>query len=684
MTSTRKNAFLFLFLLLAGLFAMLVLPVGVHADTYEITVYITGNGGTVTCGGTQKTSGSVVYADKDTLAAFLIEPDSGYKVDTVKYSGGTLSKSGNLYTTPALTSNTTLYVTFTEVKTLDITFNVGTEGFITSLDGMALYGSQSVTEGESFSFKVSSIDGYGVKSVKYSGNALSCDEEGIYTVTPKSSGILSVTFDRYNTIDFVTGLEGLVTDSSGNIISGETIEVVEGMSFNFLVECSDGYGVKSVTVAYDTLIRKLSPNTDGSYTVPATDSACIVYIDFQQVCTLDVIAPPKDCSLTVKNGNETLKTGKSELLKGSSIVVTASEEKGTGYIFDKFNVTTPSGEQEVTEPSVTIILDGDITVEPVYKKVDTFNISIISSGSGTISQSGGYSPNEQNVRVNSGDRVTFTITPTAECRLESIVYSGASLTQDGETYITDSISSNQTLEVVFSGKSDSITGVEVTDIGTVVSVKSLADIAGVIDDNNGNILRAPSGDGILPSDALYKLVGKNIWLDITGEGYSWNINSVNIIGSAFTPADLNLSLKDEYAPVSLYQLRSYPEQKQLHIMNEGAMQFTATLNVDMNAKNAGKTATLFSVDRTNNTVTAISSSSIAEDGNASFVFDKGGYYVIVTSDAPITNEILSAAVNQGTVDTGGKQLVLAVCLVAILLAIGGIIVYSMTKMNSNK
>ena len=174
-----KKSILKIALLLAGLFVvMFFYRLPVSAESFDITVYITNpEGGSVSYNGISKMSGTTVSVDSGTMAPFFIEPNYGYKVGTVKYSGGSIVKSGNLYTTPAVTSNTTLYVTFEEQQSFEIYLNVGLEGSVIDERGSPLYSSVIVDEGEKFRFRVLPIDGYGVKSVKFGGREISPDAD---------------------------------------------------------------------------------------------------------------------------------------------------------------------------------------------------------------------------------------------------------------------------------------------------------------------------------------------------------------------------------------------------------------------------------------------------------------------------------------------------------------------------
>lgn len=675
-----KKSILKIALLLAGLFVvMFFYRLPVNAESFEITVYITNpEGGSVSYNGISKMSGTTVAVDSGTMAPFFIEPNYGYKVGTVKYSGGSIVKSGNLYTTPAVTGNTTLYVTFEEQESFEIYMNVGLEGSVIDERGNPVYSSVMIDEGEKFRFRVLPIDGYGVKSVKFGGKEITPDADDFYSVTPAYNDTLSVTFDKYYPIEFIVGNEGVAVDLDGYAIDG-TVEVIEGSKFKFKVETDEGYGISSISYSYGNSIKKLTPDSNGVYTV---SSECSVYINFEPAYNLEITDVPKGCKLTAKKGSDILPTGEQTVVKNSNLSFSTSTEKGSGYVFKHFKVTSDSEEQIFTETDITFQITADTKVEAVYENVGTYTITVICDGGGKITQKGGYSPNEVNVKVNKGDSITFEITPEPGCTLESLSYSGTNFTKNEDgTYTTEPISDNQTLEVVFKGKTDNISGIEVTDKGTVVSLYSINGAEEVFEENNGNIIRAPIGDGILPAEVQYGLIGKSIWLDFYSEDYSWNINGLNIKGSQFKDKNLSVSRKNEYAITYVTQLLPYEDKYQVHILEEGLLGFDATLNLSFNPNREGKTATIFKVDMSDYSVSSKYSSVVDAEGNASFVLSEGGNYIVVISDNAISDEDIDPMQREGKVDTGSKQLVFAVVLVMILLGVGGIVAYALIKLN---
>lgn len=691
MTSIFKKSILKIALLTAGLFAVFfafsLLPA--HAENYDISVYITNpEGGTVSYNGMARTSGSYVSVSENSLAIFNIEPAAGYKVGSVKYTGGTLSKSGTLYTTPAVTSDGTIYITFEQQNTFNVKLSIGDEGVITDTNGVTLlYDTTTVTEGESFEFCVVAASGYGVKSVSYAGTDLTPDAAGVYSFTPKTSGTLYVRFAEHCEIEFSVGVEGIVTDTEGNVLSGSTIEVVKGSSFRFLVDTDEGYGVKSASIYYGSAIKKLSPNPDGSYTINNLNSSCVVYIDFQLVYSLEIVKPPEKCNLVVKCGAEQLSTGKQDILRGSTINLSTSTDAGTGYIFSHYLVTKSglnSGTETFTEKELELPITTDTVIEAVYKKVDAYTITIITTGGGTITQTGGLSVNQTNIKVNRGDSVTFTISPDANYKLKSIQYSGVTLEQNGNHFTTEPITANQTLTVEFKGKSDNVEGIEVTADGTVVTVKSLDEIEDLFSANEGNILRVPVGEGTLSAEMLYQLQGKNIWLDLVGDGYSWNLNGNDVVLEKYEPADIAVSLRDQYATASVTKLSSFSDKIQINFNSQTKFPFKATLNVNVGTKYFGKHASLFKVDMTDFSVKYISSSEITPDGNAAFTLDEGGNYIAVISDEAVTDEEINSITAGTKIDTGERQLVFSVALLFILAALGGLIYYAMAKFNKTK
>lgn len=680
MSLNIKKSIFKIALLLAGLFVvMFFYRLPVKAESLEITVYITNpEGGSVSYNGVSKTSGMVVYVDNGTMAPFFIEPNYGYKVGTVKYSGGTVTKSGNLYTTPAVTANTTLYVTFEEQQSFEIALNIGLEGSISDERGNPIYNSVTVDEGENFRFRVSAIDGYGVKSVKFGGKEIIPDSDDFYSLTPTYNDILTVTFDKYYPIEFIVGNEGVIVDPEGYVIDG-TVEVVEGAKFRFKVEADEGYGISSISYSYGNSIKKLTPDSNGIYTV---SSECSVYVNFEPAYNLEIISVPKGCKLTAKKGSDTLPSGKQTVVKNSNLTFSTSTDPGSGYVFEHFKVVSSSGEQIYSENEITFQITSDTTIEAVYEEVGTYNITVICDGGGKITQKGGYSPNNVNVRVNKGDTITFEIIAEPGFTLESLSYSGAGFTKnDDGTYTTEPLSDNQTLEIVFKGKAENISGVEVTDKGTIVSLYSINGAEEIFESNNGNIIRVPIGDGILPAEVQYGLIGKSIWIDFYSEDYSWNINGLNIKGSQFKDKNLSVSRKNEYAITYVTQLIPYEDKYQIHILEDGLLGFDATLNLGFNPNREGKTATIFKVDMSDYSVSSRYSSLIDSEGNASFVLSEGGNYIVVISDNAISDADIDPAEREGKVDTGSKQLVFAIVLVIILLGVGGIVAYALIKLN---
>lgn len=675
-----KKSILKIALLMAGLFVvMFFYRLPVNAESFEITVYVTNpEGGSVSYNGVSKMSGTTVSVDSGTMAPFFIEPNYGYKVGTVKYSGGSIVKSGNLYTTPAITGNATLYVTFEEQQSFEIFLNVGLEGSIVDERGNPLYSYVMVDEGEKFRFRVLPIDGYGVKSVKFGGREISADADDFYSVTPTYNDTLTVIFDKYYPIEFIVGNEGVIVDLDGYAIDGN-VEVVEGSKFKFKVETDEGYGISSISYSYGNSIKKLTPDSNGVYTV---SSECSVYVTFEPAYNLEIVNVPKGCKLIAKKGSDILPTGKQTVVKNSNLSFSTSTEEGSGYVFKHFKVTSDSEEQIFTENDITFQITDDTKVEAVYENVGTYTITVICDGGGKITQKGGYSPNNVNVKVNKGDTITFEIISEPGYTLESLSYSGTNFTKNEDgTYTTEPISNNQTLEVVFKGKTDNISGIEVTDKGTVVSLYSINGAEEVFEENNGNIIRVPIDDGILPSEVQYGLIGKSIWLDFYSEDYSWNINGLNIKGSQFKDKNLSVSRKNEYAITYVTQLLPYEDKYQVHILEEGLLGFDATLNLSFNPNREGKTATIFKVDMEDYSVASIDSSVIDAEGNASFVLSEGGNYIVVISDNVITDEDIDPMQREGKVDTGSKQLVFAIVLVILLIGVGGIVAYALIKLN---
>lgn len=106
-------------------------------ETFKITLDYDDKMGEITQEGGLETGAKTIQVNKGERVTFTIDPESGYKIDSVNYSGSNISKSGDEYTTGKVTADAKLTVDFVSltagVTSIDVDKNGDT---VVSLKGI--------------------------------------------------------------------------------------------------------------------------------------------------------------------------------------------------------------------------------------------------------------------------------------------------------------------------------------------------------------------------------------------------------------------------------------------------------------------------------------------------------------------------------------------------------------------
>lgn len=207
----------------------------INATFTQISYTITasaGNGGTISNVG----STSVNCGDDIT---YTITPDEGYMISDVIVDGQNIgTESSYLFTN--VTSDHTISATFEIIPAGEvvIVINADTEG-----GSVSPTGTQTITEGEDFTFTVTPDDCYEIGTVTVNGNEVSLDENNSYTIAnvtePQS---INATFNRLSYIITASASEGGTITPSGNV------EVNCGDNKEFVITANEGYEIENVVV----------------------------------------------------------------------------------------------------------------------------------------------------------------------------------------------------------------------------------------------------------------------------------------------------------------------------------------------------------------------------------------------------------------------------------------------------
>lgn len=217
----------------------------INATFTQISYTITasaGNGGTISNVG----STSVNCGDDIT---YTITPDEGYMISDIEVDGQSVG-SENSYLFTNVTSDHTISATFEIIPAGEvvIVINTDTEG-----GSVSPTGTQTITEGEDFTFTVTPDACYEIGIVTVNGNEVSLDENNSYTIAnvtePQS---INATFNRLSYIITASASEGGTITPSGNV------EVNCGDNKEFVITPNEGYEIADVIVDGQSAINDIA------------------------------------------------------------------------------------------------------------------------------------------------------------------------------------------------------------------------------------------------------------------------------------------------------------------------------------------------------------------------------------------------------------------------------------------
>lgn len=217
----------------------------INATFTQISYTITasaGNGGTISNVG----STSVNCGDDIT---YTITPDDGYMIADLLVDGQSTGSESS-YTFSDVTANHTISATFEPIPAGEVVIvvNADTEG-----GSVSPTGTQTITEGEDFTFTVTPDACYEIGIVTVNGNEVSLDENNSYTISnvtePQS---INATFNRLSYIITASARDGGTITPSGNV------EVNCGDNKEFVITPDEGYEIADVIVDGQSAINDIA------------------------------------------------------------------------------------------------------------------------------------------------------------------------------------------------------------------------------------------------------------------------------------------------------------------------------------------------------------------------------------------------------------------------------------------
>ncbi|MBQ8727087.1 MAG: hypothetical protein IJY83_01175 [Oscillospiraceae bacterium] len=519
------------------------------------------------------------------------------------------------------------------------------------------------------------------------------ESDDIYIETEFVNEYIKISFDvgKNGNISY-SGAAGTVTVNSDDKTSYRAVN-----DFKFKVSpVSSLYAIGSVVYIPDaTGIAETVKANGGYYVISKSLGSGTLRATFVDASSYEVVVEEpseKNCYMTVKADGVKLSPGVNRVSADVTITISAYTDEGSGYEFDYISV---NGTAKTASESYKIsYLTEDIKISATFEKVETYKITINNKVGGEIEQTGGlWLDKGKNIQVNKGDYVEFRIIPDDDYKLENISYTGSDLESIGlYRYRTGRVTTNEKLDVTFIAATDNIISVDVDSSGvTIVSVKSAEDIPDLVSKYNSCVFRTPmSTSGVIDTDALATIKGKNIGIKFDGSDYYWTIYGKNIDNAT---KNINLGVttgEDILAERLLVPLSKFEDKKQFRIAHDGKFPFRADLSINVGKEHVGRYANLFILNENTYKLEHIACATVNKQGYATYGMRHASDYVIVIADKKLSNSDLSSSAGIEFKETQligfddlGSLSSAAILLVGVIL-VGAVIAFILLKPTRNK
>jgi len=519
------------------------------------------------------------------------------------------------------------------------------------------------------------------------------EADDIYIETEFVNEYIKISFDvgKNGNISY-SGAAGTVTVNSDDKTSYRAVN-----DFKFKVSpVSSLYAIGSVVYIPDaTGIAETVKANGGYYVISKSLGSGTLRATFVDASSYEVVVEEpseKNCYMTVKADGVKLSPGVNRVSADATITISAYTDEGSGYEFDYISV---NGTAKTASESYKIsYLTEDIKISAAFEKVETYKITINNKVGGEIEQTGGlWLDKGKNIQVNKGDYVEFRIIPDDDYKLENISYTGSDLESIGlYRYRTGRVTTNEKLDVTFIAATDNIISVDVDSSGvTIVSVKSAEDIPDLVSKYNSCVFRTPmSTSGVIDTDALAAIKGKNIGIKFDGSDYYWTIYGKNIDNAT---KNINLGVttgEDILAERLLVPLSKFEDKKQFRIAHDGKFPFRADLSINVGKEHVGRYANLFILNENTYKLEHIACATVNKQGYATYGMRHASDYVIVIADKKLSNSDLSSSAGIEFKETQligfddlGSLSSAAILLVGVIL-VGAVIAFILLKPTRNK
>ena len=295
----------------------------------------------------------------------------------------------------------------------DVTINAANGGSISP------NGTQSVSEGNNFTFHVTPDECYEIGTVTVNGSAVTLDENNAYTIqNVTAEQTINATFNQISySITASTGNGGTI-DADNSVYCGE--------NFTFTVTPDACYEIGNVTVNGTTITL----NANNQYTINNVTANQTVNVTFAPISYT--------IAATAGNGGSISPAGNTSVTCGGNQTFAIAANNGYRIV----DVTVDGQSQGAIESYTFSNVTADHTITATFIAVLNINIDADAEG-GSVSPTGTQT-------LDAGESFTFTVTPEPCYEIGSVTVNGTAVTLNANNqYTITNITADQNINVTF-------------------------------------------------------------------------------------------------------------------------------------------------------------------------------------------------------------------------------------------
>ena len=388
----------------------------INATFNQISYSITASAGN---GGSISPSGSSTVNCGESLS-YTITPNNGYLISDLLVDGQSVGSQSS-YTFSNVDANHSIYASFEEIPPEEIAVVVNADS---NGGSVSPTGTQTITEGDDFTFTVYPDSCYEIGTVTVNGSPVILNANNSYTITnvtePQN---INVTFNLLTyEITVSAGNGGLVN------IPSNTVNCGENLTFSVLPDAC--YEIGTVTVNGSVV----TPNANNSYTITNVTEPLSINATFNLLAYT--------ITASAGNGGSISPTGSSTVNCGESLSYTITPDYG--YLISDLLV---DGQSVGSQSSYTFSgVDANHSIYATFEVIPAGEIVIVVNAD---AEGGSVSPSGTQT-ITEGDDFTFTVTPDDCYEIGSITVNGNVVTLDeNNSYTITNVTTEQTINVTF-------------------------------------------------------------------------------------------------------------------------------------------------------------------------------------------------------------------------------------------